>query len=300
MAHNKSKNIRTQFWVREIMQVLQLDNPRSIASIYSDVSTFEHPKDDRKSGIAFWDNVKAFAPDKNSAFKAYELVIEKPIDAQNWANYFDGSSYTSGKSSNIFDAFSLLIPTSKDVFNEGKYKILSIIESDNVKDAIDLFADATSNIYREIGMNYADFTRIGGEQEFIRSKDHVKKNGVFEEEFLLFSNTGQFQAAFNIYGRLIPSLTNNNLKKLIHNDFLILDFAKKIIEAKFFSNYMPLAIEFNIDKTFDGFSFCLNHLSEKYLIKKSYWLNSFTFNDHVQRYWEINKDRLLISQPINS
>ncbi len=297
--HNKSNVIRTQFWVRELLESLEFESVAQLVKLLE----LKWINDERFTDeLSFYKAVSKVCPDKTLAKKAFELLLSNPINSTNWYKYYNGEQALTKRANNIFDAFSILIPSSKSVFHHGKYNLLEIIESQFVGDALNAYIKALTafhqkhNLTLESRLNYDKFTMKNLEKIY-----NVKS---IPDKFAEHYSWGKLREGFNIYACTVPRMTDciymNGTEENYPQDFIIFEFAEMFIRANFFGNgFDTLANEWGNSRDSDPMREsspmdatelfgrkCITYLSRNYGINKQLWRDSyqiFKFIDNLYK-----------------
>lgn len=283
--HNRSNIIRTQFWIHSLLSAFKYDSVAKLAKLTQLSWGTDNVKNDKDS---FYYQVSSVCSDLDKAREAYDLLISKPLDPSNWYKYQKGEQPKTNRIKNVYEAFKILVPESAIAFEEGKYRLLSIIEATFVGQAIAYFKKAVDKFYQEHKLEYAvggissELLNIGSahEPENLIGKDK------FEQMFIEYWNKGDFLRAFEVYGLLVSP---NPI-----NDISILDLAKKVIAVNYFgkdftilSNELHLTLDdlMNSDEGVNEqirYKRCIgkepvifNFLQKHYGIDKQLWIDSY-------------------------
>ncbi|KPV94801.1 hypothetical protein AN214_03102 [Pseudoalteromonas sp. P1-9] len=283
--HNRSNIIRTQFWIHSLLSAFKYDSVAKLAKLTQLSWGTGNVKNDNDS---FYYQVSSVCPDIEKARKAYNLLISKPLDPSNWYKYQNGEQPKTNRIKNVYEAFKILVPDSEAAFVNGKYNVLSIIETSFVGDAVVYFQRAVDEFYEvhnlEYGVGNISSELLGLGDVFEPACLVGQKE--FYSRFVDYFNKADFRRAFEIYGLLVdPSF---------HSDLLILDLAKKIIGVNYFgkdcqtlANELHLTLDdlINSDlgiteeirhkRCMGKEPVTLNYLEKEYGISKQLWVDSF-------------------------
>jgi hypothetical protein len=283
--HDQANIIRTQFWVKSLLDAFEYNSVSKLAKL-SELKWIENDSQNEKE--SFFSHVKKVCSDKKKAKAAYDLIISKPINESNWYKYQNGEQPKTNRIKNTYDAFTILVPSSVSIFENGKYDILAIIEANFVGDAVLYFKKAIDKFHEIHDLKYgaggviSNLLQIGDMEE----PDNLVGKQEFHGRFVKYFNYGDFRRAFESYVLLI----NSNH----HKDFLCLDLAKKVIEVNFFSkncstlsNELHLKLEdlMNADggitkeirykRCISRVPCTLSYFEQEYGIKKQLWIDSY-------------------------